>query len=394
MKATPDAHAAGKLLTGGAYTPYTMADVRSVAPRFNAISFFAGGGGASSGLMLAGGSMRTAVEFSPLQAQVYRRNNPHCQLEQMDVREFTANESAARRLLRRAGLVQGELDYLDSSPPCQPHSQAGKGIGDPSRETLHSGVKQRYAATLPFSVADAVHLMLPKVSVMENVPGLVHRTPDFLDRLLNAFRFRNSRRVYYSTYKILSADDFGVPQKRQRVFVISIRRDVAEAVGIDSDELVHQVYPRPTVSHALSIRTALTGLQNHHHEELPFFRSIWRSKLPELLAELPACPDKPRRLKNVSKYFTLVRCSWDHPAPTLVIIGQKPNGLSGAIHPELDRKFTIPELMRLFGLPEDYGLIGTIPQAVDTICNMVPPFLAKAVADSVFDRVLRHCLKM
>jgi DNA (cytosine-5)-methyltransferase 1 len=86
----------------------------------------------------------------------------------------------------------------------------------------------------------------------------------------------------------------------------------------------------------------------------------------------------------------LVRCSWDHPAPTLVIAGQKPDGWPGAIHPERDRKFTIPELKRLFGLPEDFALVGTVEQAIDTVCNMVPPLLAKAVAESIYDRVLKH----
>jgi site-specific DNA-cytosine methylase len=94
-------------------------------------------------------------------------------------------------------------------------------------------------------------------------------------------------------------------------------------------------------------------------------------------------------LKNARTNFTLARCSWDAPAPTLVIAGQKPNGLSGAIHPEVDRKFTIPELKRLFGLPEDYQLTGTIEQAVECICNMVPPLLAKEVAESVYEGVLR-----
>jgi DNA (cytosine-5)-methyltransferase 1 len=69
--------------------------------------------------------------------------------------------------------------------------------------------------------------------------------------------------------------------------------------------------------------------------------------------------------------------------------GQKPDGLSGAILPELDRKFTIPKLKRLFGLPDDIILTGTIEQAVECVCNMVPPFLAKAVAESICRRVLQ-----
>lgn len=374
----------------GLYVPYTLADVRSSAYRFDAISLFSGGGGSCTGLRLAGASVLSAVEFSPWAASVYRRNNPDSHVEQRDVREITTDEFEIRELLRRRNLSVGDLAYLDSSPPCQPHSMGGRGMGDPSRETLHSGMRQTYAATLPFEVATFAHAALPKVVVMENVPGIAMRAPEFLDRILDAFRFDRGNRIYYSTWRILSASDHGVAQKRKRVFAISVRKDVAEKVGIHSDQMVEEVFPQPTTPSPVTIRAALDGLEQSIQDELPFLRSIRLTKLPELLRRLPRCPDKPRRLKNVTTYYTLVRCSWDCPAPTLVIAGQKPDGLSGAIHPELDRKFTIPELKRLFGLPEDFVLLGTVQQAIDTICNMVPPPLAKAVADSVYERVLRH----
>jgi DNA (cytosine-5)-methyltransferase 1 len=71
------------------------------------------------------------------------------------------------------------------------------------------------------------------------------------------------------------------------------------------------------------------------------------------------------------------------------VLGQLPNGLSGAIHPEHDRKFTLPELMRLTGLPDDFRLTGTLDQAVERVCRMVPPALMRAVAGSIYQKVLR-----
>jgi site-specific DNA-cytosine methylase len=223
---------------------------------------------------------------------------------------------------------------------------------------------------------------------MENVTGLAYVTPELLERILDAYRFDNGRREYYAAWKILSAGNYGVAQNRKRVIVIAVRRDIAERVGIDSDDKVLEAFPRPTHG-MVSIRSALDGLEQSFEDERPYLNSIRLSQLPKLLRQLPKCPPKPRRLKNVKTNFTLVRCSWDCAAPTLVITGQKPDGLSGAIHPELDRKFTIPELKRLFGLPDDFILTGTIQQAVECICNMVPPFLTNAVAQSIYDRVLR-----
>ena len=89
-----------------------------------------------------------------------------------------------------------------------------------------------------------------------------------------------------------------------------------------------------------------------------------------MIRQLPKNPPKLARLPNAKKNFTLTRCSWDLPAPTLVVMGQQPNGLSGAIHPEEDRKFTLPELKRLFALPDDFILTGTVAQAAERTGRM------------------------
>jgi DNA (cytosine-5)-methyltransferase 1 len=372
------------------YEPHTMAAVSSASAtnRFSVVSLFAGAGGSCIGYQLAGGYLRVAVEFSPSAARTYRRNNSSSIVEQRNIREILAEPAGIENLLRKGGLLPGDLDILDASPPCQAFSLGGKGIGDQTVPTLHSGVWQTDSATLPFAYARIVHLAQPKVSVMENVTGLVYATPDLFDRILNALRFEEGQRTYYVNWKILSAGDYGVAQARRRVIVISIKKDLAERIGIDSDAKVLEAFPKPTHG-MVSIRSAFEGLQQTIADERPYLNSIRPSQLSRLLRQLPKCPTKPKRLKNVKTNFTLVRTSWDRPAPTLVIAGQKPDGLSGAIHPELDRKFTVPELKRLFGLPDDFILTGTIEEAVQCICNMVPPLLTKAVANRIYDRVLK-----
>ncbi|HZL70651.1 MAG TPA: DNA cytosine methyltransferase [Candidatus Limnocylindrales bacterium] len=91
---------------------------------------------------------------------------------------------------------------------------------------------------------------------------------------------------------------------------------------------------------------------------------------------------------NYKDNYTLTRCSWDNPAPTMVVSGQRPDGLTGAIHPEKDQKFTLPELKRLTALPDDFVLTGTLGQAAERVCRMVPPLLTKAIAESVYTKVL------
>jgi DNA (cytosine-5)-methyltransferase 1 len=375
---------------GEPYRKYSMADVCQEEGKkgFTVLSLFAGAGGSCLGYMLAGGEVRAVVEINPAAARTYRRNHPSCIIEQRDIREVLSEQGGLDRLLRKACLRPGELDWLDASPPCIEFSLGGGGIGDQTRVKVHGGVQQTHIASLPLDYVKFLHLTMAKVSSMENVLGMQIQSPAFLRRIVRDLRFDGERRLYYSNWRVLSAADFGVAQNRERIIVISVRKDVAERVGIRSDEDVLDVFPRPC-SGWVSIRSALEDLKQDFEDERPYLISIRASRLPGLLRCLPKCPPKTRRLKNVKTNFTLARCSWDTPAPTLVVAGQKPDGLSGAIHPEVDRKFTVPELKRLFGLPDDFILIGTIDQAVECICNMVPPLLTKAVAESVYERVLK-----
>jgi site-specific DNA-cytosine methylase len=72
----------------------------------------------------------------------------------------------------------------------------------------------------------------------------------------------------------------------------------------------------------------------------------------------------------------------------MVVTGQRPDGRTGSIHPQYDRKFTLPELKRLTALPDDFVLTGTLGQAAERVCRMVPPLLTKAIAESVYIKVL------
>lgn len=384
-------HAVATLLPiNAAYRPYRLADVRasSSVGRFTFMSLFAGSGGSSHGYQLSGGRPICAVEFGPNPVAAYRRNNRDRRVEQLNVRDLLP-AGAVERLLADLGLEIGDLDILDASPPCTEFSKAGRGVGDQTRTKVHSGVKQTSVATLPFAYAEIMHRIRPRVSVMENVEGLATSYPELLDGIVDALRFLNGERRYFVNWKVLTASDYGVPQRRRRVIVISIRADVAAKVGIRSDSDVFRCFPEPT-SGVVTIRSALTDLDQSPADIRPFTRSIATSRLLGLLKSLPPNPDRHERLKNVESYFTLVRCCWDLPAPTLVIAGQKPDGLSGAIHPNENRKFTLPELKRLFGLADDYVLTGTVEQAVECICNMVPPLMTKAIADKINEQVLER----
>jgi site-specific DNA-cytosine methylase len=383
----------------GAYQPYVMDDVRqaSARRRFTVVSTFAGGGGSCIGYRLAGGQVVLVNEFVREAARTYAANFPGTPIDARDIREIIAGSSEIEAFLARVGLRPGELDILNGSPPCCEFSNAGRGVSDQYQLRKYSDTRQRGMATLIFDFFELARGALPKVVIGENVPALAwpkHAT--LFEGALDTLRYSSSSRarLYYVSSAVLSSSDFGVPQKRRRLFFIGVRTDVAEAVGITGDADVLALFPEPTIDLPVSIRSALAGLQQGNVEVYPWRRMAMTSWIGRAISHLPPDPPQWLTLRQVglgseTSRFSLVRCAWDLPAPTLTVTGQGLNTLGGPIHPQEDRSFTIPELKRLFGLPDDFFLTGTMGQAAERICRMVPPPVMQAIAVRVHERVLR-----
>lgn len=392
MSKPPSTHPRTTISLGDRYQPYLMASVKKASSekRFKVVSTFAGGGGSSTGYRLAGGQVVLVNEFVPEAARTYRMNYCDCVIDQRDIREISATDEAVAGFLAKADLKPGQVDILDGSPPCSEFSTAGRGIGDQDIPRSYSDVMQNNIASLPFDLVDLAIRTQPKVFVCENVPAFASRGKEVFDRVLHALRFTGGR-AYYADWMVLTASDFGVPQKRQRLFIIGIRKDVSDLIGIDTDEAVRSVFPTPTHV-GVSIRAAFKNLEQKSADIWPWTRSAMDGSIRRLIRLLPKRPPKPTRLVHIfpdyKNNYTLTRCSWDKPAPTMVVTSQRPDAVTGCIHPEYDRKFTIPELKRLTGLPDDFILTGTLGQASERICRMVPPFLTKAIAESVYAKVL------
>ncbi|UWU84926.1 DNA cytosine methyltransferase [Bradyrhizobium yuanmingense] len=367
----------------------TMAEVHaaSLRKRFTVVSLFAGGGGSSMGYRLAGGDVRAINEFVAEAARTYSRNFPGTLIDTREIRDLLRDPADIIAFLMTVGLMVGELDLLDGSPPCSEFSTAGNGPTEPGVLKAYSDRTQKDISMLPFEFARFALIARPKVVVMENVPALASRGEAIFNALLKMLSAE-----FVVTWRVLSANDFGVPQTRRRLFVLAVRKDVAEAVGITSEFATSLLFPNPTHT-GTTIRDAFAGLNQSHDDVRPWIASARTTTIATAASRLPKNP--PRLLRpnhvglQVTGNYTLTRCSYDLPAPTLTVTGQQPSGLAGAIHPEHDRKFTIPELKRLTGLPDDYALTGTLGQAAERICRMVTPFVTEAIAESIYRKMLK-----
>lgn len=176
------------------------------------ISLFSGAGGLDIGFEQAGFEIVVAVEADPACCNTLRKNRPNLKVIEGDVSKITGAE-----ILTSAGLKRSEAALVIGGPPCQSFSLAGKRLGlDDERGSM----------ILQFS--RLVHEILPKAFVMENVKGMLNwEKGKAIEAILNEFKepaeYYNKKYIYDVSYSVLNAADFGVPQMRERLFVVGNR---------------------------------------------------------------------------------------------------------------------------------------------------------------------------
>ena len=388
----------GRFAMNNRFAPYTMDDVsrQSSKELFTVISTFAGGGGSSTGYKLAGGKVLAANEFVPEAVETYKQNYPETIVDSSDIRRITGSKKeGVLSWFRSFGVEQGELDILDGSPPCATFSKAtGKREEDKEKHLAkgkkYSEVEQDRIGMLIHDYVYLANCILPKICILENVPEIGSSTV-FHDALR---RLRGSG--YFVEFKRLKAHHYGVPQRRERMFVIGVRKDICEKIGIKEEVEIKKLFPIGS-SYAPSVSDALSTLELNERDkqEIALIRqSIRKTASYEIIRAIPKNPARPSRLHEHYKgfknfYFNTYRCAWGEPAPTITQSGNQLGGRGGICHPEEDRTYTIRELKRLSALPDDFKLTGTFNQQAERIGRMVPPLMTTAIAESLFENVLK-----
>jgi DNA (cytosine-5)-methyltransferase 1 len=228
----------------------------------------------------------------------------------------------------------------------------------------------------------------PKVIIGENVEGLtMGEAKEYFHKIQNTFEDIG----YLVVADVLNASYFGVPQARKRTFFIGVREDVAEKVGINFMTM-YQLYPEKNKEQT-TLGEAINDIINEDQEELDYLiKAIGPDKaVGKTLIKMPKDPDKVLTGMDYHEkghHFNLKRCSLRKPSPTITAMGNLA-GVAGTCHPLEDRKFTIKELKRIMSLPEDFKLTGQHKQQSERIGRMVPPLMMKALAESVYNKVLK-----
>ena len=372
------------------YKKYNLQDVYDgeAQNKFNVISTFAGGGGSSTGYRLAGGKILCINEFVEEARNTYSENYPNTPILPDDIKELTGQD-----LLTAANIKAGEVDVLDGSPPCSAFSMAGavvqggghsKGFGKTKKYS--DGKKVENIEDLFFEFLRIADEIRPKVIIAENVAGLtIGEAKQYFNKIQNTF----DQIGYDVCAKVLDSRYFGVSQTRTRVFFVGVRSDVTSKVGLTFMN-IGSVFPENN-DYVIPLEDALIDLK-YDKEEIDMLteRFLGTKYWQDTGAKMPQFPDRVLNGDDFNErgsHFNLKRVSLKQPAPTITAMG---SGITnaGSFHWSEPRKLTIGELMRIQSLPDDFILTGKWNQRAERIGRMVPPLMLKAIASSVYEKVI------
>lgn len=207
------------------------------------VDLFCGAGGASCGMWQAGATLVAGIDHDETALETHAHNLPG---------EHIHHDL---RAVRPDLLPPVRVDWVHGSPPCQGFSQA---TGPRNANDERNQLVWRFV--------DWVEAIDPKVVTMENVAGMQSISSTWMDRVLGAFREIG----YDARWETLNAADYGVPQTRERIFVVAVRED---------QPTPSRWFPAPT--HSESPTTTLTGKQ------LEEWRTV-REAIGDLAGDIPA----------------------------------------------------------------------------------------------------------
>lgn len=196
---------------------WTLKDAVFTKDKGSVFSCFACGGGSTMGYKLAGFDVIGCNEIDPKMMEAYRKNhNPKYSFLE-PIQTFKLRDDLPAELYN--------LDILDGSPPCSNFSMAGNREKDWGKEKVfREGQAKQVLDTLFFDFIDLAKRLQPKVVIAENVKGLLlGNAKSYVRQIYRELDLAG----YYVQHWLLDASKMGVPQRRERVFFIALRKDLA-----------------------------------------------------------------------------------------------------------------------------------------------------------------------
>ena len=349
--------------------------------KYRILDLFSGAGGFSYGLHLNDNfETKIAIDFNKSATETFKYNMPDVEVIHGDITDTDIKNkiiSSAKEL---------GVNMIIGGPPCQGFSIQGKrlGLNDPRN-------------FLFLEYINLVEQIRPEIFIIENVKNLVYTADGyFLKEIYNRFQALG----YSLNHKILNASDYGVPQNRERVFIIGVLNN--KSISMDISELAHKTTVRDAISDLAYLNSAegneisdyITQAESEYQRIMrDNSSSLYNHKATnhkpiaiEKLKLIPAECDKsylPKHMLGRQQHScTWGRLVWDKQSNTIDTRFDTPAAGKNS-HPYLHRAITPREAARLQSFPDKFRFLGTKTEIGKQIGNAVPPLLAKAIGQHI-----------
>jgi DNA (cytosine-5)-methyltransferase 1 len=331
---------------GSAIKPYTV------------IELFAGAGGMALGLEKSGLSCSLLNEIDPWACKTLRKNRPNWNVVEGDIQQQSFVD------------FKGKIDVVTGGFPCQSFSYAGKKRGlEDARGTLF------------YEFARTIKEVQPLICVGENVRGLL--THDQGETLLSMVRILEDLGYDVLIPKVLKAAFYKVPQKRERLFLVGIKK----GTGISFN------YPKPE-SKMMNLSEALKAGELFKTDVPESIGQKYPPRKYEIMDMIPPggywrdLPEKVQKEYMLKSYYLgggktgmARRISWDEPSLTLTTSPAQKQ--TERCHPDYTRPFQTREYARIQTFPDNWLFEGSMNQIYKQIGNAVPVNLAFALGKEI-----------
>lgn len=332
---------------------------------YNIVELFAGAGGFAIGLEQAGLKCIALNEIDKVACKTLRQNRPQWNILEGDIKEFDFTK------------FHQSVDVVTGGFPCQAFSYAGKKLGlEDARGTLF------------YEFARVVNEVRPLICVGENVKGLLsHDNGNTIKGMISVLDDIGYRVL---PVEVLKAIDYKVPQKRERLFIVGIRKDID----------VNYSYPN-RINKVYTLKDALKAGSLYDNDVPLSVGASYPKRKKEILQMVPPkgywknLPiDLQKEYMGASYYLgggktgMARRIGWDEPCLTLTCSPAQKQ--TERCHPDETRPFTIREYARIQTFPDEWDFSGSVAQQYKQIGNAIPVNLAKEVGYSIV-KFLNEC---
>jgi len=344
---------------------WTLKDAVFTKDKGKVFSCFACGGGSTMGYKLAGFDVIGHNDIDKKMIEVYKENhNPKYSFLE-SITTFAKRKDLPKELY--------ELDILDGSPPCSSFSMAGNREKDWGKEKVfREGQAEQVLDTLFFDFIDLAKELQPKVVIAENVKGLLMgEAKQYVRKIYDEF----DKAGYYCQHFLLDASKMGVPQRRERVFFICLRKDLASKFLYWQDMFTEIPKLELNFNEPEIIFREIFEIKNNERMLTGIALELWHNRIETDidLDNVSTRQGRPNYMFN-HKFLKMSKVSNTIIANDMCCLYEEPRYRSKT------------ELSKCGSYPLDYNFLNLKPEYL--IGMSVPPIMISQIATEVYNQWL------